>query len=332
MTSKFLKKVLLLALVISTVYGVGRLYYRITDGFLEENIQFDLPYDSRWESPALSVEKKNEIDAILAQEFYYLGKGCQSYVFRSQDDKYVIKFFKYQRFKPQSWLSAFTFIPAVDNYQLQKKDLKKQKLDYLFSSWKLSYDELQPETGVLYVNLNKNSNLWDKLIVYDKMGLKHELQLDSLEFMLQKKANMLCPELLRLKSNNDLAACEELVDNLLAMLLSEYQRGFADNDHALMQNTGVFDQKPIHIDVGQFVRNSIASDPRVYSQELFNKMWKFRIWLAQEYPELAQYTQESLKMAIGPSFDKLTPQLNKASMGRIPYGGVSLGKPVMCPR
>ena len=317
--SIILKRILILTLAISSVYGAGRLYYRITDGFQEENIQFDLPYDSRWESPPLIAEKKSELDAILAQEFYYLGKGCQSYVFKSKDDKYVIKFFKYQRFKPQSWLSAFAFIPAVYNYQLEKKDLKKQKLDYLFSSWKLSYDELQPETGVLYVNLNKNGKLWDKLIVYDKIGLKHELQLDSLEFMLQKKASMLCPELLRLKGNNDFAGAKELVDDLLAMLLSEYQRGFADNDHALMQNTGVYNHKPIHIDVGQFVSNPIAMDPEVYNQELFNKMWKFRLWLAEEYVDLAEYTREKLKRAIGPSFDKLTPQLNKASMGRIPY-------------
>lgn len=318
MNVRSLKKICLLALSLAAVYGAGRLYYRITDGFLEDNIHFERPYDSRWESLPLSEENKNQIENILAQEFYYLGKGCQSYVFRSQDDKYVIKFFKYQRFKPQAWLNALTFIPAVEEYRQQKKESKKLKLDYLFSSWKAAYEQLQPETGVLYVNLGKNDKWERKLVVYDKIGLKHELQLDSLEFMLQKKADMLCPELLKLKDHNDLAGAKEVIDNLLAMLVSEYQRGYADNDHALMQNTGVYGKKPIHIDVGQFVINPIASDPNVYRQELFNKMWKFRLWLRQNYPELADYTHDSLKKIIGPSFEQLSPQLNKASMGRIP--------------
>ncbi len=318
MSSRWYKKFILFTLAIAAIYGVGRLYYRVTDGFLEENIHYSLPYDARWESPLLSSERKNEIEAILTQKFYYLGKGCQSYVFRSEDDKYVIKFFKYQRFKPQTLLNIFAFIPAVDTYRQQKQEIKKKKLDYLFSSWKMAYDELQPETGVVYVNLNKSEEWNHSLIVYDKVGLKHELQLNSLEFMIQKKAKMLCPELLELKKNQDFSTAKKLVDNLLGMLLSEYERGYADNDHALMQNTGVYDNKPIHIDVGQFVQNSIAKDPKVYQQELFNKMWKFRLWLGRHYPELADYTEQSLRKSIGPVFETLTPQLNKASMGRIP--------------
>lgn len=315
---KYGVRCLLLLISITFVYGIGRLYYRLTDGFLESNIAYELPYDARWESPPLDHEKKSKIDVILDQEFYYLGKGCQSYVFGSQDGKYVIKFFKYQRFKPQSWLSAFSFIPAVESYRLDKIEQKKRKLDYVFTSWKLAYEELQPETGVIFVHLNKIGG-WDKsLVVYDKLGLKHELKLNSTEFMIQKKASMLCPELLRFQQEGDLVSAKKLIDDLLALLLGEYHRGYADNDHALMQNTGVYEGKPIHIDVGQFVKNPIAMDPKIFHQELFNKMWKFRLWLAEKYPKLAAYTEERLKAAIGPGFDDLKPQLNKASMGRIP--------------
>ncbi|MGZ3732160.1 MAG: hypothetical protein ACXU9U_00245 [Parachlamydiaceae bacterium] len=317
MKTYFLKALLLFA-CIASVYGLGRLYYRLTDGFLESNIAYALPFDHRWTTPELTPEQKNEIEAILDQEFHYLGKGCQSYVFSSQDGKYVIKFFKYQRFKPRTWFNLFTFIPAVESYRLNKIEQKKRKLDYVFTSWKLAYEELQPETGIVYVHLNK-TGFWDKpLVVYDKLGLKHELQLDSLEFMIQKKASMLCKELLRFKDNHDLTSAKQLIDRLLVLLLNEYQRGYADNDHALMQNTGVYEGKPIHIDVGQFVKNPIAMDPKIYHQELFNKMWKFRLWLREHYPELADYAQEQLRAAIGSTFDELRPQLNKASMGRIP--------------
>jgi hypothetical protein len=209
-------------------------------------------------------------------------------------------------------------MPWVDSYLMAKIAKKRRKLDYAFSSWQLAYEELQPETGVVYVHLNK-SGLWDKnLVLYDKMGFKHEIALGAIEFMIQKKATMLCAELLSFKRSANLLAAQSCIDSLLALLLSEYQRGYADNDHALMQNTGIFEAKPIHIDVGQFVKNPIAADPKVYQQELFNKMWKFRLWLRHNYPQLADYTDARLKAAIGPAFDTLTPQLNKASMGRIP--------------
>lgn len=307
-----------LILGVSALYGTGRLYYRITDGFTESNIHYEIPYDPRWDVAPLAEGDKKAVEKILAQDFHYLGKGCQSYVFASDDGQYVLKFFKYQRFKPQTWLDHFAFIPPVDSYRLRKIEKKKQKLNNVFASWKMAYEELQPETGVLYVHLNKVGGWDQKIHIYDKMGLKHELDLNSLEFMVQKKASMLCSELLKFKQKDDLASGKKLIDALLTLLLSEYDRGYADNDHALMQNTGVYQGKPIHIDVGQFVKNPVAADPKVYRQELFSKMWKFRLWLRKEYPELADYTDVRLREAIGPSFETLRPQLNKSSMGRIP--------------
>lgn len=303
---------------IAAIYGVGRLYYRLTDGFLESNIAYEVPLDLRKSTKPLSEPAREQIGAILSQPFHYLGKGCQSYVFGSQDGKYVIKFFKYQRFKPQAWLDYFAFIPLVDSYRLEKIAKKRRKLDGAFLSWKMAFEELQPETGVIYVHLDKSGQWQEKLTAYDKLGFKHEIDLNQLEFMVQKRAKMLCAELMHFKHENNFAGAKDLIDRLLALLHSEYLRGYADNDHALMQNTGVYDSMPIHIDVGQFVKSPLASDPKVYHQELFNKMWKFRLWLQKQYPELAAYTQERLRDLIGPSFDTLTPQLNKSSMGRIP--------------
>lgn len=310
--------VLLLCLSIAAMYGLGRLYYRVTDGFMESNIIYDVPQDLRRTGLSLSPEKKQEVERILSQEFRYLAKGCQSYVFISEDGKYVIKFFKYQRFRPQAWLDHFAFIPIIDRYRLGKIEKKKRKLDNAFISWMMAYEELQPETGVIYVHLDKTQHFDKNLVIFDKIGLKHELDLNSIEFMIQKKARMLCPELIKFKENNDFASAQALIDDLFDLLLSEYQRGYADNDHALMQNTGVFDSKPIHIDVGQFVKNPLASDPKIYHQELFNKMWKFRLWLKKQYPELADYSELKLREIIGQNFDSMTPQLNKSSMGRIP--------------
>ena len=312
------KHILLLIVAVAAIYGMGRLYYSLTGGFTEGNITYALPYDPRWDITPVSTQEKVQLEGILAQEFFYLGKGCQSYVFSSKDGKYVLKFFKYQRFRPQAWLDYVAFIPPVNEYRQRKIEKKKRKLDNVFSSWVLAYEELKPETGAVFVHLNKGGNLNPNFVIYDKMGYKHSLNLNNYEFLLQKKAKMLCPSLLEVRDQGDLVKAKKLIDDLFAMILLEYSRGYADNDHALMQNTGVFNGDPIHIDVGQFIKNPIVKDSQVYRQELFSKTWKFRIWLKKYYPELAVYTEDKLRGIIGEKFETMKPELNKASMGRIP--------------
>ena len=40
-----------------------------------------------------------EMNNIFDQKFKYLSKGCQTYVFQSEDKKYVIKFIRYHRYR-----------------------------------------------------------------------------------------------------------------------------------------------------------------------------------------------------------------------------------------
>lgn len=317
---RFRKTLLWFCVLIVVSYGLGRLYYRVTGGFTIGNISYALPYDAQWDVHGLSKEEEQQLDSILSAPFHYLGKGCQSYVFESRDGNYVLKFFKYQRFRPQAWLNYISFIPAVDRYRLKKVDYKKKKLESVFTSWKLAYEDLKPETGVVFVHLNKSSHLNKSLMIYDKMGFKHILNIDDFEFMIQKKAKMLCPQIEELMNQGKTLEAQKLIDRLLMMVMSEYRRGYADNDHALMQNTGVIEGKPIHIDVGQFVRNDRVKESKVYNQEIFNKTWKFRKWLETHYPELAQYVVLRLKEIIGESeFALLKPRLNKAAMGVISH-------------
>src|SRR5262245_49798043 len=88
---KNIGRVLIAIVCIAVTYGGGRLYYRLTDGFVESNIMYDVPKDPRWQTVTLTGYEKEALAAILSQPFYYLGKGCQSYVFASQDGQYVIK-------------------------------------------------------------------------------------------------------------------------------------------------------------------------------------------------------------------------------------------------
>ena len=300
--SRWTKWVILACLAITLVYGAGRLYFSVTGGFCLSNIKSNFTYDSRWTTRALSEAEQKDVNRILSQEFRYLGKGCQSYVFISEDGEYVVKFFKYQRFRPQFWLRYLTFIPPVSNYYDKKIGQKKEKLEALFTSWKIAYEELQPETGLVYVHLNHTDSLPGRFCFYDKIGMKHVVNMNEMQFLIQKRADMLCPTIEKWMAEGKEEETKLLLSSLIAMINSEYHRNLADNDHALMQNTGVYCSLPVHVDVGQFVRNEEISNPAFYHQELFNKAYKFRIWLQQRYPQLLQHVDEELKREMGNSF------------------------------
>lgn len=288
-------------------YGLGRLYFQLTGGFTLSNINSDFAFQPQWEVRPLSIKEKDQLDAALNQTYHYLGKGCQSYVFASHDDRYVIKFFKYQRYRLQPWLSYFPPLPAIVKFREEKNEKKWHKLDGFVKSWKLVFENLKDETGLVFVHLNKTDDLHKNLVIFDKLGLEHQVDLDQMEFCVQRKAEMLCDVLLRYQKEQNFTAASNLVDNLLAMILSEYARGLADNDHALMQNTGVIEGKPIHIDVGQFVINEEIKKPEIYHQELFTKTYKFKKWLFEHYPELGSYLVGRLKEIIGPSYSTMRP-------------------------
>lgn len=308
---KFTLRLLFILVAVALVYGAGRLYYSMTAGFMVSNISSDFAFQPQWEVRPLSEEEKLEVDRALKQPYSYLGKGCQSYVFGSQDGLYVIKFFKYQRYRIQPWLNSFPPLPAIAQYKEEKREKKWKKLNGFVQSWKIAFENLKEESGLIFVHLNKTDHLKQQMTLYDKMGLQHLVDLDQMEFCIQRRADMLCDTLLRYKEKEDLTAAQNVIDQLLSMLLSEYARGLADNDHALMQNTGVAQGEPVHIDVGQFVLNEAVKEPAVFQQELFTKTYKFKAWLREHYPDLEEYLELQLRQIMGSRYDTMKPRWRK---------------------
>lgn len=304
-------RLLFLSLLVVSLYGLGRLYYHMTGGFMVSNITSDFPFQPQWEVRPLMESEQAELTKALEQPYFYLGKGCQSYVFASQDGEYVIKFFKYQRYRLQSWLAYFPPLPAIVKYRQQKMEKKWNKLDGFVQSWKVAFENLKNETGLIYVHLNKTDQLQKSVILYDKIDQKHVVALDQMEFCIQRRAKMLCDTLLEYKEKGDLAKAQQLIHHLLTMILAEYARGLADNDHALMQNTGVAHDRPVHIDVGQFVFNEKIKQPEIFHQELFTKTYKFKLWLRTHYPDLGAYLEQELHQIIGPAYSTMKPKWRK---------------------
>lgn len=321
LSHRITKALLFLSVLGGILFGGGRLYFALTDGFRLGNIETELHYESRWDVAALDDEGEAELRRILAQPFTYLGKGCQSYVFESEDGNYVIKFPKYQRFRSRPWDTLLSVIPSIKAQREERLAHKKEKLDGVFYGWKLAYEEMQEQTGVLYVHLNPTVKIDRHLTLYDKLGFSHHVDLDQSQFLVQKKAEMLCPTLEAAMAHHEPEEAEALIDELLSMVVVEYRNGYADNDHALIQNTGVLHGKPVHIDVGQLDKGERFAEIEVFNQELFNKMYKFRIWLFENYPELYNYLDGKLKPILGDQLQTMVPTHLEEELWHYPFSG-----------
>lgn len=268
---------------------------RQTDGFSVARIHSDLPYDPRFDIAPLSVGDQKEIEAALSQQFHYLACGGQCFAFGSEDGKYVIKFFKHRIRKPYSYFMHIPLPAILDKLRQSKLDKALLKLNRDFISYKLAYEELQEETGLVYIQLNKGGAFHRSVSIVDKIGIKHEIPLDGIEFVLQRQGELVHSYIDSLVKTGDLEKTREALHAMLNTIVSRCKKGFFDEDPRIHRNFGFVENKPIFIDVGRFVPDSRRKDPVVYRADLVKITHRFRKWLLETHPEIVNILDEELR-------------------------------------
>lgn len=273
-------------------FGLVRVYYRLTDDFRLANMTYEIPHHKEWEIEPLAETDQKKLNEILNQKFYYLGKGAQSYVFTSEDQKYVIKFFKFKHLKPSLFVDLLPAVPPFANFKIKEKLRKDRKLNSVFNGYRLAYGLHKDESALVYLHLNKTDNLKRSVVVKDKIGLTHVIDLDPIVFLIQEKGETLRTVMHQALKKGDLATAKKRVRQIMDLYHSEYQKGIFDHDHGVMHNTGFVLEKPIHLDVGKLNRDDTIRDVAVYKKDLqiiYNKIDK---WYKDNYPE---YREELTK-------------------------------------
>lgn len=291
---KWLKKLGSLLVVVLIIFGLARVYYRVTDDFRISNISYEMPYRSSWEITPLSFTDEQRLNQILAQEYTYLGKGAQSYVFASSDQKYVIKFFKFKHLRPL-WL--IDILPSIFPFKgLKERHYanKERKLLGVFDGYKIAYDQHRDPSSLVFIQLNIENNPKRLINIKDKIGFQKIVNLQNVPFIIQEKGSTLRVVLKDLLNEGQVVEAEGKIGQIIDLYFSEYQKGIYDRDHGVMHNTGFVGNKPIHLDVGKMTLNPSMKKREVYKPDLGLVVKKLNLWLKQNYP---QY-QAQLKLAI----------------------------------
>lgn len=235
--------------------------------------------NSIWKMPLLKEEELERLDFILNQPFTYLGEGGQSTVYTSKDQHFVLKLFKFNRFRPSFFAR---FLPnSFREKHLQKKE---KKMFSVLAGHKLAFEALRTESALILVQINSlSSPRWVTLI--DKKGFETKVNLEHIPHVLQEKGDMIQTVFSQLLTNGNIETVKQRIGQLLSLCLLEYQKGICDRDHGIMHNMGCIDDKVFHLDVGKLIRNSTINS----SLELKRVASKIQIWIDQHYP---QYSNE----------------------------------------
>ncbi|MBS0651474.1 MAG: hypothetical protein JSR93_09970 [Verrucomicrobia bacterium] len=281
-----------------------RFCHQQTDGFSRYKISSNLTFHPEWETPRLNAGEQEGLSKILSQPYRYLAKGAQSYVFLSDDGQYVLKFFRIYHLQPPFWVTHLRWPWFLQSYKMEKILKKLDELHKDFASYKIAYDELKEETGIVYLHLNKTDYLKQTLTFYDKIGIKHEVALDQMEFLVQRRAELVYPALARMVESEGLENAKDALSQLVSLLCLRCQKGIHDKDPDLNTNFGFIGHTPLQIDVGRFrIENGNLQERMVDRDEIIRITDNLNQWLRSRYPELSGHLESTIAQ-IPPSHDQ----------------------------
>ncbi len=271
-----------------------------TDGFSVVRIHSDLPYEAQWEASPLNAEEAATLDAALSQPFHYLGCGGQCFAFASEDDQYVIKFFKHRIRKPFTYFYHSSLPRILDEVRERKYYKALFKLNRDFSSYKMAYENLRAESGLIYIHLNKHEKTTPPCIAHkqieiiDKLGIRHTIALDGIEFVVQKKATLAYKRIADLMNANDYAGARESMRSIIHAIAERCKKGIFDEDPKIHRNLGFVGSVPIFIDVGRFTSDPSRKKPEVYCKDIRYITKRLHHDLEDSYPTLVPILEEEI--------------------------------------
>lgn len=291
--TRFKQLSLRLGLLIGTVIGLYYFAESQTQGFRYYHLISNLPNEPRWEVPPLSDQEMARINELLKQPFTFLGAGGWCYAFIGQDQKTVIKFFKHSHLYPKNILRDFSFCKL-----LSKSPPDNYKPYYFhpfnFISCTLLYSRIKELSGIQYLHLNKTQGLHPTATLYDNLGIRYTIDLNETEFVVQEKAELIFPHIHKLAKKNNMIGAQAAIDNMLACILTIYQQGIRDADHALRNNFGFIGERAVTIDLSSWVPDESIKLPGNYKKELVVKTRRLSRWLNKYHPKLYDYLENRL--------------------------------------
>lgn len=292
-TKNLVKKCLPVLLFVVVAIGLYFFCNIQTHGFRPYLILSNLPNDPRWEVAPLSAAEQEQINQKLNQSFTFLGSGGWCFAFLGEDQTTVLKFYRHSHLALN-----FPF-----------KDVSLEKLRFMSAPWpvgasyaqelnfvscSLLYKEVKERTGLLYVHLNKTEGLHPPVTLFDAIGVKHTIDLDSTEFIVQDKVDLILPHFDLLMKKGEVDKAKRCVKDTITCFLELYEKGIWDTDTSLKKNYGFIGDKAVALDLSSFIFDPSLKNARDYTQKIRRKTRRLERYLKKHHPILYLHYQECI--------------------------------------
>ena len=240
-----------------------------------------------------SPEQERFFYVVSQQTLRWLGRGMQAVVFETQDEKYVVKFFQLGKLHEEADQSAIKRLLSKESSE--KRQERVIHREEIFSSSKMCFENLQEETGIVYVHLNRTKDRIRTIRLVDKNGQSHRIRGDETSFLVQKKGRYLIPTITAHMENGQVDQAKDRIDQVFALLLSMAKKGYADGDDCLIRNNniGLTEDRAIYIDTGHLFHAQKLDVAERMKYEFQVRLDPLEKWLHVAYPELAAHYQAS---------------------------------------
>ena len=277
MTKKSIALLILGAIFIG-LFAMRPSFSKNAKDFSVVKISSNLPFNPEYAVPALPDEEKTSLLSALSQRYDYLGGGAESFCFLSADKRYVLKFFKMEYFLPKPWIERFPFFLMKNNLLKHYWERRAARLPRTFKAHKLAHEKLQGQTAVIYAHLNKSNDLNHTVVVRDKKGVEHMIDLDSREFILQRKATPAFKYVHERAQSGDMEGAKRALTALMEMIVYRMREGYIDLDKGIGSNYGFVDGQPMQIDLGHLVCNPLLCTDEKKLSEIFRVKKRLLRW------------------------------------------------------
>ncbi|MBI2743401.1 MAG: hypothetical protein HYX48_05735 [Chlamydiales bacterium] len=265
--------------------GTIKFCHKQTDGFYLTKIQ-----NNTFETDSSFCSSEEEARALnfLSQPYTYLARGKQSFVFLSQDGKWVLKLLN------NHYQSRIALLNMLGPCAWQKRELSyySGKMELTRESYKISYTDLKEETGVLYLHLNRSRHLKQRVKIVDRLGICHEVDLDSTAFIIQKRGELAYPQFEEWLGKGDIEAAKRGISSLVALVQTRFKKDLNDRDPLIRTNIGFIDGKASFLDLGPFSKSSEPKSPEALDAEMQKITQSLKNWLSERDPSLALFLSE----------------------------------------
>lgn len=282
-------------LFIAAVAQIDRIFFKRSSSFCPHFLYSCLPANPDWDLPTPTSEETLLLDPILNQKFHYFAKGTRCFAFVSDDQKYVIKFHRYpSHMRLFPWLTH----PFSYSFTERRKKIKEYNLKRIqanFRSYKNSYFDLKEETGILLLHINRTDHLRKTITIVDKAQAEHKISLDDVTFILQKRADLIYPALDRLVQEKKYDEAKQTVSQIIHLVAKTCQKGYIDKDPVLKRNYGLLEDRAIHIDVGDLIKNEGIALRESYIPYIKEMTESLRKQLESSYTELLEHYHQIIQ-------------------------------------